>query len=198
MAFNSDNPNKIQINTKVCQDLHDIIDELSNHRTGGNMSGLVREIIEEWLEYQKSETMPPKVQMKVAKRIRDERERFEIELYEEYLKEQKRPDPKYAKTLEENAKSIGIPWPPQPIDLPMMLPRYKGILDHLKENNGSSTLREMCRVFNLNKDELLERLSFLLSTNKIQVDDVVDNRTTNVYLVEDKSAANGNHNELSF
>ena len=196
MSFGNDNPYKFVVSSLVDEPTRNKVLDYANHETAGNMASAGRKLIEialEYLDRTNGLEPSPMARLEALQRKAEQKEERCAKIYDAYSRLQFVPDKEIERTLIEAAKEEGIEWPPKSINLAETLPKYKNILNHLKLNNNQLTIRELQRSMRLDKNELIDRLAFLVESKKITVDDMYYGYTCNVFIYQEEHR-NGNNN----
>ncbi len=151
--FNGDgDPLRWVLRTKVSKEDHDLIEEFANHQSNGNLSGLLRTMISDWLALaveEGSDDLPVEVRLRVKARHRQKRRRFRDDLRLAFLSLADDPDAEYEADLATMAKKYNLPWPPEDVKPSQVDPDLKRINERLqvmwRENGhgGAVTLRAL-------------------------------------------------------
>ena len=177
-----------QIQTKITNSADNALREASNHWTNGNVSKMVRIMIDDWLEMKSKEKgMPASVRLAIKRRQRKRIQEYKAQLYADWVSLQLDYDEEFEQDLIEFAKEKGLKYPPEERfekwEYDENLSKVLGAVHTLCNGNGETTLRDVYRATGHTQRDCLRHLEELKDLGKVDFVSPNKNETCTIMLV---------------
>jgi len=127
-----------RIQFKLDKPLHDLVEECANRYMHGNISGMMKRIVVEWIQsvlptYKQDDLdVPVDIQFLRYRRAHEEQDVRTAELRLTWLELQRRPDPELEESARRMSEKYGLPWPPEDVRESEVDPDFSQIMDMLR------------------------------------------------------------------
>lgn len=174
--------------TKTTLKVNQLLVEEANHKANGNISALLRHIIDFYFEHKDQADLSPGAKLTRLEIEADKRKEYEKRLFAGYQRLQQNYSKELEQTLIDFAREKNLNYPPiGQFDLWDTDKNLSKTLDTVKilcNGHGKTSLRNIYRLTGRSQEEELEYLTILKEKGQVLFDDPTPNKTCLVELVE--------------